>query len=381
MTKTSQLIVKLPFVKDLKKTKVKTRMSTAERVRNYRRRQKEANPDLYKSNKKKENKAYKAKLKDRVKVDTGLKRHVKYKRKVWNRRYQEKKKIDKSVSSKVEQKRKTIQKPRRKDPSATTRKRAQRIRQHLPESPGKWCETIEHIVHNATPRKKSRLATMSENRRMSKDNIETNEVLNDFVSDISKPGRTPNSLFNAKQKLMSKIKDQPKQNTFISKNIRRHANRYLRRRRIKNRKSASQKYHEDWRPKIHSFLDEHSRIMPNKKDTMKVNGLRVPKRHLLLTKMQTYRKFKERYPDYKKKYTTFVGQFPKTIKRLKMSNRRVCVCLKDYNLEQKVLALNKIQPIPSTILSLSEASLCKVHLPAKYPEKKCIQGKLFRLWY
>jgi hypothetical protein len=38
---------------------------------------------------------------------------------------------------------------------ACTRKRAQGVRQNLPESPVAWATTLSHIIKNATPRRKS----------------------------------------------------------------------------------------------------------------------------------------------------------------------------------------------------------------------------------
>ncbi len=77
--------------------------------------------------------------------------------------------------------------------------------------------------------------------------------------------------------------------------------------------------------------------MPNKGDTILPSDVsRVAKHHILNTKYQTYATFKA-----ETKFSTFKKHTPKNLKRLKMSNRRVCVCLKNYNFEKTVKALNR----------------------------------------
>jgi len=52
---------------------------------------------------------------------------------------------------------------------------------------------------------------------------------------------------------------------------------------------------EMWKLKIKEFMDDYrnSRQMPNKKDVIKVNGIHVAKRHLLMTKRETSVMFTE----------------------------------------------------------------------------------------
>ena len=48
--------------------------------------------------------------------------------------------------------------------------------------------------------------------------------------------------------------------------------------------TKTQKYRAKWKNTIVQFLEDHSRVMPNKKDTIEINGERVAKRHLLTSK-------------------------------------------------------------------------------------------------
>lgn len=130
--------------------------------------------------------------------------------------------------------------------------------------------------------------------------------------------------------------------------------------------------HKKWDEKLHRFLEANSRVMPNKRDTILMFGKRVAKRHLLLPK---YKAYKAENPLYKFGYTTFKKQIPKNVLRLKMSHRRVCICVKDYNLEQKVQGLNHLcckaqNPVLSaTVHELSNLSMCKF---TKFPQRKCV---------
>lgn len=119
--------------------------------------------------------------------------------------------------------------------------------------------------------------------------------------------------------------------------------------RYKKRKNEQQKtpskphmFKKSWMPKLKSFMESHSRVMPNKKDTILLQGKPVAKRHLLCSKKVLYKKFLEMHPDFRRKFTTFRGMIPKNFKRLDLTCRRVCVCKKDFNIDQKVEALNKV---------------------------------------
>lgn len=47
---------------------------------------------------------------------------------------------------------------------AAVRKRAQRVREKLPQSPTKWASTVQHIIKNATPKKKTALAAIQKQK-------------------------------------------------------------------------------------------------------------------------------------------------------------------------------------------------------------------------
>ncbi|CAC5415740.1 unnamed protein product [Mytilus coruscus] len=132
-----------------------------------------------------------------------------------------------------------------------------------------------------------------------------------------------------------------------------------------------------WRGKLESFLEDNSRIMPNKKDTVLIDGEQVSKRHLLCSKRQTYEKFIKQYPSFNKKFITFIGMIPKNYKRLDLTCRRVCVCMKYYNLEQiwKVESLNKlatslsVPDLKVSVRKLSQMTLCPYETT---PARSCI---------
>lgn len=84
-------------------------------------------------------------------------------------------------------------------------------------------------------------------------------------------------------------------------------------------------------------------VMPNKKDTINIEGEQVAKRHLLYSSRETYEKFKKLYPEFPQKFVTFLGMIPRNFNRLDLTVtcRRVCVCIKHYNLEHKIESLNE----------------------------------------
>lgn len=113
--------------------------------------------------------------------------------------------------------------------------------------------------------------------------------------------------------------------------------------------------------------------MPNKKDTLLIEGKHVPKRHLLCSKLELFKKFKAIYQDFNGKFPTFKKMFPIYYRRLDLTCRRVCVCTKDYNFEQKVEALNRLLPdLKATSKQLSDLSIC----PFKgIPKRQCVDRK------
>lgn len=237
---------------------------------------------------------------------------------VQTREAKSKKEVDK-----LKRKLKTTQQRNRRNAKKSTiqspeaiRKRASRVKKTLPTSPVKWAHTVSHIVRNASPRKKVAL-----------------------------------------QGLKKKNCNSKKSTTRVSR---------------------SKLKREIWKKKVETFLlrDDISRQMPNKKDVLKVNGNLVAKRHLLLGKKEAYMKFREENSDYPFRYTSFRRSIPKQIKKMKLSNRRVCVCLKCFNMTEMVSCLNEVKQkgtAPFNIRSLYKDSVCQA--TGKFPDLACIEGK------
>ncbi|CAG2222935.1 unnamed protein product [Mytilus edulis] len=103
--------------------------------------------------------------------------------------------------------------------------------------------------------------------------------------------------------------------------------------------------------------------MPNKKDTLLINGERVAKRHLLCSKHEAFRKFVSEQPEFPRKFSTFSKMIPKNFKLLNLSRRQVCICTKDYNLQQKINSLNRLAILHESntrlsVKQLSDLSVC-----------------------
>ena len=79
--------------------------------------------------------------------------------------------------------------------------------------------------------------------------------------------------------------------------------------------SKPQQEHQAWRRKVQAFYerDDVSRVMPNKRDVVTVDGDKVAKCHLLQTKRQIFNIFKMEYPEYLFQYTTFIKAMPKHV--------------------------------------------------------------------
>ena len=82
--------------------------------------------------------------------------------------------------------------------------------------------------------------------------------------------------------------------------------------------------------------------MPGKRDVIKDDqGILVAKHHLLMTKRQANKKFKVENTGYPYQFTTFRKTIPRHIKQLSLKHRRVCICTRCYNTENKLKALSK----------------------------------------
>ena len=69
--------------------------------------------------------------------------------------------------------------------------------------------------------------------------------------------------------------------------------RYKKRKQTQHKQNMSKQnaYKAQWQDILIDFLEKHSRVMPNKKDTVLIQGKPVAKRHLLCSKLELYRKF------------------------------------------------------------------------------------------
>lgn len=345
--------------------------SSKDRVRAYRERLKN-DPSLKKKfeesklKKKAENKAYKAKLKEKRKQNQAFDNEYKEKQKMWWRSSQKSKKAKAKANEKA--KMLTSQTPmsqtskgRKSSKSSTIRKRAERVRNTLPENSEAWASTMEHLIRNATPKRRSLLLTSDSGSTMS---TPLSKML-----EINKVGRPNKDSEKVKKKLAYTS------NSEKLWNKKKTLNQYKSRKASQlKRLSKAKVYKESWKVKFETFLNKNSRVMPNKKDTMKMDGKSVPKYHLLCSKRELYKRFKAEYPVYGRKFTTFCKMIPKNYRRLDLSCRRMCVCTKDYNLEQKIEALNKVASqkslvLRTTVRQLSDRTLCPHD---GTPNRRCI---------
>ena len=256
--------------------------------------------------------------------------------------------------------------------SPRTRKRAQRVRAQLPGTPKAWATTMNHIINNATPRRKSILdnSTCRPIVHSAPSSVTTTDMVANTIQ-MTKVGRPTRQLINIKRQLSFT----EGANYALYKN-QYTLNRYLKRSEVKIIKTSKPQQHSSkWRLQIIKYLEDNSRVMPNKKDTVLIGGVPVAKRHLLCTKFQAYQDFKKSHPQYDRKYTTFRKSIPRNIRILDQACRRVCICTRDYNIEQKVEALNKtasklrMEELSTTVKQLSKNTLCE---HSGTPTRKCI---------
>lgn len=129
-----------------------------------------------------------------------------------------------------------------------------------------------------------------------------------------------------------------------------------------------------WLPKVEEFLTENSRVMPNKKDTVQIHGQPVAKRHLLCSKRKLFTEFIKVYPKFGRSFTSFYRMIPRNYKKLDLACRRVCICVKDYNLDQKINTMNNLakqKAMPDLVTSartLSNTTVCPFD---DLPEHSC----------
>lgn len=266
-----------------------------------------------------------------------------------------------------------IVKPRRRktklDPTCSVRKQAQKAKISLPEDSEEWANTMNHLIRNATPRRRSMVnlnRDLKESTEVSKNPTELKDMFG-----VNKVGRPRNSIQRIRHQLAySDVSN----NLWATKSL----GQYKRRNRIEmKRLNKVEAFRKKWQHKMESFLEDHSRIMPNK-DIILVEGVPVAKRHLLMPRRELYKLFKEKNPTYNRKLSTFKRQIPKHYRTLSLKCRRVCVCIKDYNIEKKVEAMNQVAArydLPenkTNIRTLSYSTVCQYE---DRPRRQCVDRK------
>ena len=369
-----KMIIKLPAIrKSMRKRGVSSaeeqgnKKTSSERVRKYRQKLK-TDPKLRQKNeesklkKKAENKAYKSKIKELREQNESFNNAFKQKQKLWKKnsreRKAEKNKEQTKETSTVTEKSSNM---KGSNKPSTIRKRAQRVKKILPDSSVGWASTMKHLINNATPKRKSLLDVLSERSPSSSEDTRTLE--------INKIGRPKKS--NEKVKKQLAFSEKP--DTLWKKQ--KTLNQYKSRKLIQvKRLSKAKAFRENWNSKLETFLYANSRVMPNKKDAIKIAGNYVPKYHLLCSKKQLFAKFKKEHPTFGRQLSTFLKMIPKNFRSLDLRCRRVCVCTKDYNIDQKIEVLNKAASqksldLKATSRQLSTMTLCPYE---GTPNRKCV---------
>ena len=236
----------------------------------------------------------------------------------------------------------------------------QRLR--LPDSPVAWAKTLSHVVRNAATPKKALLVGEQDN---------TNTGIANIMN-MNSCGRPRRTMSHIKKKLFDSglAPSLGIQNKIITQYTRRQKNQ-------SKQDTKKRMLMREQKEMVQTFLEQHSRTMPNKKDTLIMEGTPVAKRHLLATKFQTYKLFKASKPDYNISFSTFYRLIPRNIKVLDQTCRRVCVCIKDYNIEQRVDAMNKaasdnqMPNLRSTVHDLSKETICQCESNGT-PARACV---------
>ena len=183
---------------------------------------------------------------------------------------------------------------------ATEYRYAQKVSEHLPQSPGKYAQVIERVISSATPRKRKHLekkGLYSEKRRKLYDSYA--DSCKEYITGLKKklteknrqayitiakafsgPGRKP--VVGTKTYLQKKLG--------ISWEIQKRAKAAATKRKIR-----SDKISPDLTAKIQNFWlsQEVSRAMPSKKDVRKKAATHV----LEMTESEAWHKFKKENPN------------------------------------------------------------------------------------
>lgn len=168
--------------------------------------------------------------------------------------------------------------------NASIRKSAERVRRHLPNTPTRWVKTIKQVLKSATPRKQ--MLMMSEINKETE--LDANNI--EDILDIQRVGRPQKKNEEVKRKLEFQ-KGSSKGNGTKRWNNTRYKKRKQEQETCRTTKPNA--YKARWQEPLISFLERHSRVMPNKKDTLLMKGKPVAKRHLLCSKLELYRMFKK----------------------------------------------------------------------------------------
>jgi len=367
----AKFAVKYPFrshnvLNPSEKNRTRTKSEVAQRVRTYRLRIKSDPIKLreFRLKKKNANLKYRAKVLAARKADEKYNEMIKKKERVRKQKYRiklrkqaeekKKSKADKKVRSKA-----TKKVLRSQSTANRRRKQVQRCKKTLPIDSEEWAETINHLVRNATPRRRSRLNLEDAIIR------ETADLTNTSGTDKGRPSKSRRTV---KRHLA---------NTPAAERIwsRKSLQQFHRRSKAQTTPSKTKVFQKSWKNKLDDFLESNSRPMPNKKDTILIDGKPVAKRHLLGSKLDLYKRFKKQNPSFDRRFVSFLKLIPKNYRHLNLTARRVCVCLKDYNIERKIESINnaarahKMHNLVRNPRQLSNITLCDK------PARSCVDRK------
>lgn len=192
--------------------------------------------------------------------------------------------------------------------SSCTRKRAQRANQCLPRSPKGWTNYTPP-PKNATPKQKSMVSKL-QIEQLSSFIITTTTTITIQLHWHGHWGEQSGSSIESLEDIKKRWCFSPDAPKVL--NMDRYTLNRSKKRKVKRLTSKPKLFKEQWQPKVNQFLEEKSRIMPNKKDTVIINGKCVAKRRLLTTKYEAYQNFIKVHPSYNKTLWLSANLYPKT---------------------------------------------------------------------
>ncbi len=268
-------------------------------------------------------------------------------------------------------------------------------RSNLPNSPYTWTKTVNHLVSNATPNRRAALnhENVFFNPENSNKSTGSNATPNRRAAlhrenVFFNPENSRKSTESAEERPILKIvkkRGRPRKSESCAKklfycdpttkkDVSRKARTQYQRRMDAEKRETTAEIKKMWKKEIRKFLENNdiSREMPNKRDTMKIKGKWKAKRHLLMPYKEAFRKFLKQSNGYPYKYTTFRDSIPKYIQRMRLWHRRVCICMKHHNTEQKIKALNKLTGRNQGVMDIVKSTVCDY---TDRPSKKCFDRK------